>query len=98
MCSVVAALSSFLHSSLDVQDNLQRELSAIKLIAKMPVLAAIAFRTSAGLPIVQPMRKLGYIENFLYMMFQDPMDPDFKVPKIFVDVLEKIFILHADCD
>jgi len=52
MVSVVAGLSSFVHSTLDVNDSLQRELSAIKLIAKMPVLAAIAFRTSAGLPIV----------------------------------------------
>jgi citrate synthase len=54
MCSVVAGLSSFIHGSLDVSDLNQVELSAIKLIAKMPVLAAIAFRTSAGLPIVQP--------------------------------------------
>lgn len=54
MCSIVGALSSFIHSTLDIKDPLQRELSAIKLIAKMPVLAAIAFRTSAGLPIVYP--------------------------------------------
>ena len=52
MCSVVAGLSSFLHGNLDIRDSMQRELSAIKLIAKMPVLAAIAFRTSAGLPVV----------------------------------------------
>jgi citrate synthase len=52
MCSVVAALSSFIHGGLDIKDNIQRELSAIKLIAKMPVLAAISFRTSTGLPIV----------------------------------------------
>lgn len=52
MCSVVAGLSSFLHNTLDIKDSFQRELSAIKLIAKMPVLAAIAFRTNAGLPIV----------------------------------------------
>ena len=84
MCSVVAALSSFIHSTLDIKDSMQRELSAIKLIAKMPVLAAIAFRTSAGLPIVQPKKKLGYVENFLYMMFQDPMDSEFKLPKFFV--------------
>jgi citrate synthase len=64
----------------------------------MPVLAAISFRTSAGLPIVQPKKNLGYIENFLYMMFQDPMDSDFKVPQIFVELTEKIFILHADCE
>lgn len=67
--SVIAGLSSFLHNTLDIKDSMQRELSALKLIAKMPVLAAIAFRTSAGLPIVLPERKLGYIENFLNMVF-----------------------------
>lgn len=77
MCSVIAGLSSFLHDTLDIKDSMQRELSAIKLIAKMPVLAAIAFRTSAGLPVVQPKKGLGYVENFLNMMFADPMDKDF---------------------
>lgn len=52
MVSVIAGLSSFIHNTLDIKDSVQRELSAIKLIAKMPVLAAIAFRKSAGLPIV----------------------------------------------
>jgi len=98
LCSVVGALSSFIHNSLDVHDPVQRELSAIKLIAKMPVIAAISFRTSAGLPIVYPNRKLSYVENFLNMMFSDPMDHEFKVPKIFVDFFEKVFILHADND
>jgi citrate synthase len=64
----------------------------------MPVLAAIAFRTSSGLPIVYPQKKLGYIENFLYMMFSDPMDADFRIPKLFVEILDKVFILHADND
>lgn len=98
LCSVVGALSSFIHNSLDVHDPVQRELSAIKLIAKMPVIAAISFRTSAGLPIVYPNRKLSYVENFLNMMFSDPMDHEFKVPKIFVEFFEKVFILHADND
>lgn len=64
----------------------------------MPVIAAISFRTSAGLPIVYPDRKLPYIENFLHMMFADPMDRDFRVPKLFVEYFEKVFILHADND
>ena len=98
LCSVVGALSSFIHNTLDVHDPVQRELSAIKLIAKMPVIAAISFRTSAGLPIVYPNRKLSYIENFLHMMFSDPMDRQFIVPKLFVEYFEKIFILHADND
>lgn len=96
MCSIVGALSSFIHNTLDIKDPLQRELSAIKIIAKMPILAAIAFRTSAGLPIVYPNKKLTYIENFLNMMFSDPMDSDFKVPKLFIEYMNKIFILHAD--
>ena len=75
MLSVVAGLSSFIHGSLDITQSKQREISAIRLIAKMPVLAAIAFRTSAGLPVVRPSRKLSYTENFLNMMFADPMDP-----------------------
>lgn len=98
LCSVVGALSSFIHNTLDIKDATQRELSAIKLIAKMPVIAAISFRTSAGLPLVYPDRKLSYVENFLHMMFADPMDKEFKVPKLFVDYFEKIFILHADND
>jgi citrate synthase len=98
MCSIVGAFSSFVHENLDVKDPKQRELSALKLTAKMPVLAAIAFRTSVGLPIVQPDRKMSYTENFLHMMFSDPMDDSFKVPKIFVETMDKIFILHAEMD
>ena len=98
LCSVVGALSSFYHNSLDIKDKFQRELSALKIIAKMPVIAAISFRTSAGLPIVYPDRKLSYMENFLHMMFSDPMDKDFKLPPVFVKYFEKLFILHADND
>ena len=98
LMSVVAGLASFIHNTLDIKDSIQRELSAIKLIAKLPVLAAYAFRTSQGLPIVQPNKKLSYMENFLSMMFSDPMDKDFKVPSIMVRMMEKLFILHAECD
>lgn len=96
MCGVVGALSSFFHDTLDIKDAKQREMSAIKLIAKFPTLAAISFRTSKGLPIVQPDRKKSYTENFLYMMFADPIDEDFKVPQVMVEALDKILILHAD--
>ena len=78
MCSVVVSLSSFLSTDLDnVTDFEVREKTAIQLIAKMPVLAAIAYRTSVGLPIVPPSKKLSYVENFLNMMFSDPMDDKF---------------------
>eukprot|EP00349_Pseudokeronopsis_sp_Brazil_P010635 CAMPEP_0202977872 /NCGR_PEP_ID=MMETSP1396-20130829/84502_1 /ASSEMBLY_ACC=CAM_ASM_000872 /TAXON_ID= /ORGANISM="Pseudokeronopsis sp., Strain Brazil" /LENGTH=258 /DNA_ID=CAMNT_0049716691 /DNA_START=899 /DNA_END=1671 /DNA_ORIENTATION=+ len=105
MCGVVGALSSFFsfdvpHASqytpLVHMDPKERELIAIKLIAKMPTMAAISFRTSKGLPLVNPQRNLSYTENFLYMMFADPMDPDFKVPPVMVEALDKILILHAD--
>jgi len=81
---------------LDIKDPKQRENTAIKLIAKFPTLAAISFRTSKGLPLVQPDKKRGYTENFLYMLFSDPMDPDFTVPPVMIEALDKILILHAD--
>ncbi|TNV79586.1 hypothetical protein FGO68_gene5624 [Halteria grandinella] len=98
MCGVVGALASFYeYDAKDiVSDPKQRELSAIKLIAKMPTLTAIAFRTSKGLPIVQPDRKRSYTENFLYMMFSDPLDRDFRIPPVMIEALDKILILHAD--
>ena len=95
MCGVVGALSSFF-DSLDIKNDRQREITAIKLIAKFPTLAAISYRTSKGLPLVQPDKNKGYTENFLYMLFCDPLDPDFKIPEVMVEALDKILILHAD--
>ncbi len=77
LCGVVGAMSSFLHENVDIKDPKETELKAIQLIAKMPSLAAISFRTSKGLPLVYPDRKKSYTENFLYMLFSDPMDSDF---------------------
>ena len=68
MTGVVGAMSAF-ESKIDVHDPLDRESIAIRLIAKMPTLAAMAFRTSRGLPFVFPRKDFNYIENFLYMMF-----------------------------
>lgn len=96
MVGVVGALSAFLHQEIDVMDPLQREKAAIKIIAKFPMIAAIAYRTAYGLPVVFPKRKYSYVENFLYMMFADPMSDDFEVDPIIAEALEKIFILHAD--
>jgi len=84
MCGVVGALSQFFDSNLDIKDPKQRENTCINLIAKFPTLAAISFRTSKGLPLVQPDKRLGYTENFLYMLFADPMDPNFRVPPVMV--------------
>lgn len=96
MCGVVGALSAFFHEDVDVANCAQREAAAIKIVAKFPMIAAVAYRTAYGLPVVLPKKRLGYVENFLYMMFSDPMTDDFEVDPVIVDALEKIFILHAD--
>ena len=93
--SVVAGLSSFMGSE-NVRDSAYREETAIKLIAKMPVLAAIAFRNSVGLPIVGPNKNLGFVHNFLHMMFQDPMDSHSQIPDIFITLMMKVMIIYAD--
>jgi citrate synthase len=96
MVGVIGALSAFMHDGLDVHNPLTREESAIKLVAKMPMIAAIAYRTAMGLPIVYPKKDLSYTENFLYMMFHDPMKDDYKVDKFLAKVLDTILVLHAD--
>jgi citrate synthase len=96
MVGVVGALSAFMNDGLDVRDPVQREMTAIKMVAKMAMIAAIAYRTAMGLPIVYPKKKLSYTENFLYMMFADPMDPDYQVDEFLANVLDKILVLHAD--
>jgi len=96
MCSVIGALSSFYHQDLDIDDPKQREQIAIQLIAKFPTLAAFSFRTSMGLPMVYPRRDLSYIENFLHMMFSDPMDTEAIIEPVMAEALDKILLLHAD--
>ncbi|KAM3136916.1 hypothetical protein pb186bvf_011001 [Paramecium bursaria] len=95
MVGVVGALSAFMHKDFDVNDPRDREYISIKLVAKMPTLAAYAYRTALGLPIVYPQKKFGFIENFLYMMFSNPME-EFKCDPIIVRAVDVIFILHAD--
>lgn len=69
MVGVVGALSAFMHNDFDVDDPRDREYISIKLVAKMPTLAAYAYRTALGLPIVYPSKKYTFIENFLYMVY-----------------------------
>ena len=76
MVGVVGALSAFLHSDDFFNPKVRYEV-AIKLIAKMPTLAAYAYRTAMGLPYVYPKKSYGYMKNFLYMMFSNPMDEEF---------------------
>lgn len=95
MCGVVGALSAFYHDSLDIWDPRQREISAHRLIAKMPTLAAMAYKYSVGQPFVYPRNDLSYAENFLHMCFAVPAE-DHKVNPICAKAMDRIFILHAD--
>jgi citrate synthase len=96
MCGVVGALSAFYHDSLDVNDPKHREITAIRLIAKIPTIAAMCYKYSAGQPFMYPRNDLGYAENFLYMMFAVPADVDYKVNPILAKAMDRIFTLHAD--
>lgn len=95
MVGVVGALSAFYHDSLDIFDPEHRELSAYRLLAKMPTIAAFSYRYSQGLPFVYPQNHLSYTENFLNMMFSVPSE-EYKINPVVADALDKILILHAD--
>lgn len=95
LVGMVGALSAFNKETKYAKDEYQRQITAIKLISKIPMIAAMAFRTSRGLPIIYPKKKYGYIENFLRMMFKNTLTP-WKCDKRVISAIEKIFILHAD--
>ena len=95
MIGVVGALSAFYADSANVNDPIEREISARRMIAKVPTLAAMAYKYSIGQPFVYPDNELSYCENFLNMCFSVPAQK-YKVNKVIADALEKIFILHAD--
>jgi citrate synthase len=95
MCGVTGALSAFYHDSLDIHDLRQREISTYRLIAKMPTIAAMAYKYSIGQPFIYPRNDMGYAENFLHMMFAVPCEK-YTVNPILAKALDKIFILHAD--
>jgi citrate synthase len=95
MCGVVGALSAFYHDSTDISDPRQRMVASYRLIAKMPTIAAMAFKYSMGQPFVYPQNHLGYAENFLNMTFAVPCEP-YKVNPVLARALDRIFILHAD--
>lgn len=95
MVGVVGALSAFYHDSLDISNPAHREVSALRLIAKVPTIAAMCYKYNVGHPFMYPNNALGYVENFLYMMFATPCEQYSANPKI-VRALERIFILHAD--
>lgn len=95
MCGVVGALSAFYHDSLDIKNEEHREVAALRLIAKMPTLAAMSYKYSIGQPFVHPLNRMSYAENFLNMMFSVPSE-ELKPNPVLVRAMDRIFILHAD--
>ena len=95
ICGVVGALSAFYHDSLDVNNPEHRRVSAFRLIAKVPTIAAWAYKYSLGQPFMYPRNDLGYAENFLYMMNAVPAEP-YHVNPVLARAMDRILILHAD--
>ena len=95
LVGTVGALASFYHDSLDINDPKQREISAIRLIAKLPTLVAMAYKYTIGQPFMYPRNDLSYSANFMHMMFANPCE-EYKVNDVLVRALDRILILHAD--
>ncbi|MDA0703918.1 MAG: citrate synthase, partial [Proteobacteria bacterium] len=95
MCGVVGALSAFYHDSTDIDDPYQRMVASYRLVAKMPTIAAMAYKYSTGQPFMYPRNDLNYAENFLYMTFGVPCE-EYKVNPVVARAMDQIFILHAD--
>lgn len=93
--SVIGSLSAFYHNSIDMNTRKGRELSAIRMIAKMPTIAAMTYKYSISQAFIYPNDELSFTENFLYMMFATP-NRKYKVNPVLAKALDKIFILHAD--
>ena len=95
MCGVVGALSAFYHDSTDISDEKQRMIASLRMIAKMPTIAAMAYKYHIGQPFVYPDNKLDYASNFLKMCFSVPAE-EYKVNPVLAKAMDTIFILHAD--
>ena len=94
-CGVVGALSAFYHDSLDINDPYQRMVASYRLIAKMPTIAAMAYKYSVGQPFVYPRNDLSYAGNFLRMMFSVPAE-EYEIDPELVSIMNLLLILHAD--
>ena len=95
MTGVVGAMSAFYHDSTDITDPWQREVASIRLIAKMPTIAAMAYKYTIGQPFVYPLNNLDYASNFLRMCFAVPAE-EYQVNPILSRAMDRIFTLHAD--
>ncbi len=95
MVGVVGAMSAFYHDSTDISDEMQREIASMRLIAKVPTIAAMAYKYSIGQPFVYPRNDLDYASNFLHMCFAVPAE-EYKVNPAIARAMDRIFTLHAD--
>jgi citrate synthase len=95
MVGVVGAMSAFYHDSLDINDPWQREVASMRLIAKLPTIAAMAYKYSVGQPFVYPRNDLDYASNFLHMCFSVPAE-EYKIEPALAKAMDLIFTLHAD--
>jgi citrate synthase len=95
MVASVGALAAFYHDSTDINDPNQRMIASMRMIAKIPTLAAMAYKYTIGQPFMYPKNSLSFAENFLHMCFAVPCE-DYKINPVLADALDKIFILHAD--
>jgi hypothetical protein len=95
MCASIASLSAFYHDTLDIHDPGQRRLAAVRLLAKMPTIAAASYRYSIGWPVRYPRNNLEYVTRFLHMMFEVPSEP-LELSPVAARALDLLFILHAD--
>ncbi|MEO1143053.1 MAG: citrate synthase, partial [Pseudomonadota bacterium] len=95
MCGVVGAMSAFYHDSTDISDPNQRMIASLRLIAKMPTIAAMAYKYHVGQPFVYPRNELDYASNFLQMCFAVPSE-EYTVNPVLAKAMDRIFILHAD--
>ncbi|GKW47828.1 citrate synthase [Halomonas sp. NCCP-2165] len=95
LCGVVGGLAAFYHDHLDITREEDRQISAIRLIAKMPTLAAMCYKYNIGQPFNYPRNDMSYAENFLYMMFSNPCE-EYQINPVFAKAMDRIFMLHAD--
>ena len=95
MCGVVGALSAFYHDSIDINDAKSREISAFRLIAKLPTITAMTYKYTTGQPFMYPKNNLSYVENFLYMTFGTPCEEWVPNP-VLTRAMERVLILHID--
>jgi citrate synthase len=95
LCGVTGAMSAFYHDSTDIENPEHRMIAGHRLVAKMPTLAAMAYKYSLGQPFIYPRNELGYAENFLNMLFAVPCEP-YRINPVLARAMDRILILHAD--